>query len=83
LHFSASFLAVFNPIILKKHISVPIKLLLFLSVLAISTPSCSRKSGCPADDAQTQVDKYGRYKKSKPTSGLGLIPKDAKKNKKK
>lgn len=67
----------------KKHVFRVIGFCLFLGIFAVSTPSCSRKSGCPAEDAGASVDKYGRYKSSKPTSGLGLIPKDAKKRKKK
>ena len=47
----------------------------FALTLGLSAASCSRKSGCPAEDAQTQVDKRGNYKKSKTTSGLGLVPK--------
>jgi hypothetical protein len=69
--------------ILKKQYFIAIASVLFWVVLAVFTPSCSRKSGCPAEDAQTKVDKYGRYKSSKTTSGLGLVPKDAKKRKKK
>jgi hypothetical protein len=82
LYDSASFLAIYNKDILKKHIYITIISILFLAILAVSTPACSRKSGCPAEDAQSQVDKHGRYKSSKTTSGLGLIPKDAKKRKK-
>jgi len=48
--------------------------LIFLIFIAISAPSCSRKSGCPADSAQSKVDKDGVYKKSKTKSGL-LPPK--------
>jgi len=69
-------------VILKKHISATIAPILFLAILLVFAPSCSRKSGCPAEDAQTQVDKYGRYKPSKTKSGLGLVPKKAKKRKK-
>ncbi|HZV71219.1 MAG TPA: hypothetical protein VFG10_16810 [Saprospiraceae bacterium] len=50
-------------------------LYLFLIVfIVISAPSCSRKSGCPAEGTQSEVDKNGQYKKSKTTSGL-LPPK--------
>ena len=55
-------------------------LLLLFTVLL--TESCSRKSGCPAEEAQTQVDKRGQYKPGKSTSGLGLVPKKAKKKSK-
>lgn len=48
--------------------------------IALSAPACSRKSGCPADSAQTKVDKNGAYKSSKTTSGL-LPPKAYKKKK--
>jgi hypothetical protein len=82
LHFTASFLAHFNAVILKKHLFATFVPLLFCAILVIFTPSCSRKSGCPAEDAQTQVDKYGRYKASKTKSGLGLVPKKSKKKKK-
>ncbi|HUR30668.1 MAG TPA: hypothetical protein VMZ69_04500 [Saprospiraceae bacterium] len=47
---------------------------LFIVFIAISSPSCSRKSGCPADSAQSQVDKSGNYKTSKTKSGV-LPPK--------
>ena len=46
----------------------------FLVIIALSAPACSRKSGCPAESAQTKVDKNGEYKASKSTSGL-LPPK--------
>jgi hypothetical protein len=49
--------------------------------LALSTLSCSRKSGCPAESAQTKVDKDGQYKANKTTSGL-LPPKGYNKKKK-
>jgi len=48
--------------------------LIFIVFIAISAPSCSRKSGCPADSAQSKVDKSGNYKTSKTKSGL-LPPK--------
>src|SRR5690349_11992445 len=48
--------------------------LLFLVFIAFSTPACSKKSGCPADSAQSKVDKDGQYKSSKTKSGL-LPPK--------
>jgi hypothetical protein len=54
--------------------------LFFLIFIAISAPSCSRKSGCPADSAQSQVDKNGVYKTSKTKSGL--LPPKGKANKK-
>jgi len=44
--------------------------LLVIVFIALSAPSCSRKSGCPADSAQSQVDKNGNYKSSKTKSGL-------------
>jgi hypothetical protein len=47
---------------------------IFLIIIALSAPACSKKSGCPADSAQTKVDKHGDYKSSKTTSGL-LPPK--------
>jgi hypothetical protein len=46
----------------------------FLIIIALSAPACSKKSGCPAESAQTKVDKHGEYKSSKTTSGL-LPPK--------
>lgn len=49
-----------------KHIGT----LLILVLIAFSTPACSKKSGCPAESAQTKVDKHGNYKTSKSTSGL-------------
>ena len=49
-----------------KHIGT----LLILVLIALSAPSCSKKSGCPAESAQTKVDKHGKYKASKSTSGL-------------
>jgi hypothetical protein len=52
----------------------------FALFIALSAPACSRKSGCPADSAQTEVDKNGEYKPSKTTSGL-LPPKAYKKKK--
>lgn len=55
--------------------------LFFLIIIAISAPSCSRKSGCPAESAQAKVDKHGQYKTNKTTSGL-LPPKGYKKKKK-
>lgn len=42
----------------------------FLVIITLSAPACSRKSGCPAESAQTKVDKHGNYKTSKSTSGL-------------
>ena len=48
--------------------------LFFLAIIALSAPACSQKSGCPADSAQTKVDKHGEYKAGKSTSGL-LPPK--------
>lgn len=55
-------------------------LAIFTLLITVSAPSCSRKSGCPADSAQTQVDKNGEYKPSKTTSGL--LPSKAYKKKK-
>jgi hypothetical protein len=49
-----------------KHIGT----LLILILIACTAPSCSKKSGCPAESAQTKVDKHGNYKTSKSTSGL-------------
>jgi len=54
---------------------------LFLIIIALSAPSCSKKSGCPADSAQTKVDKNGQYKAGKTTSGL--LPKNKNYKKKK
>jgi len=46
-------------------------LIVILAVMtAFSAPACSKKSGCPADSAQTKVDKNGEYKSSKTKSGL-------------
>jgi hypothetical protein len=45
----------------------------FVVFTALSAPSCSKKSGCPAESAQSKVDKNGDYKTSKTKSGL--IPK--------
>ena len=44
--------------------------LVFALFIALSAPACSKKSGCPAESAQTKVDKNGNYKTSKTTSGL-------------
>ena len=44
--------------------------LVFAVLIAISAPACSRKSGCPAETAQTKVDKNGEYKANKTKSGL-------------
>jgi hypothetical protein len=55
--------------------------LFFIAFLLLSTPSCSRKSGCPADSAQTQTNKHGEYKTSKTTSGLLPSKKNYKKKK--
>jgi len=55
--------------------------LIFALFIALSAPSCSKKSGCPADSAQTKVDKHGEYKASKTTSGL--LPKKKNYNAKK
>ncbi|HJW31089.1 MAG TPA: hypothetical protein VJ508_17805 [Saprospiraceae bacterium] len=43
---------------------------LFIAFTAILAPSCSKKSGCPAETAQAQVDKNGDYKTGKTKSGL-------------
>ncbi|MEO6132810.1 MAG: hypothetical protein ABIQ02_13255 [Saprospiraceae bacterium] len=48
--------------------------LFFIVFIAFAAPGCSRKSGCPAETAQSQVDKNGQYKTSKTKSGL-LPPK--------
>lgn len=60
-----------------KHIAY----LIFALFIALSAPSCSKKSGCPADSAQTKVDKHGEYKASKTNSGL--LPKKKNYNAKK
>ncbi|MEP6646888.1 MAG: hypothetical protein ABJC12_07355 [Saprospiraceae bacterium] len=44
--------------------------LLLIAMIALVAPACSRKSGCPAETAQSQVDKNGEYKVSKTKSGL-------------
>jgi len=55
--------------------------LFFAILLAFSTISCSRKSGCPAEDAQAvKTDKDGNLKVGKTKSGL-LPPKASKKKK--
>jgi hypothetical protein len=54
--------------------------LIFIIFIAVSAPSCSRKSGCPAESAQSKVDKSGNYKTSKTKSGL-LPPKGKAKKK--
>jgi hypothetical protein len=43
-------------------------LLFFIGCIALGT-ACSRKTGCPGEDAQVKVDKKGNPK-SKPKSGL-------------
>jgi len=48
----------------------------FVVFTALSAPACSKKSGCPADSAQSKVDKSGNFKTSKTKSGL--IPKSKK-----
>ncbi|HFA49231.1 MAG TPA: hypothetical protein ENJ95_09465 [Bacteroidetes bacterium] len=49
-------------------------LLVFLfsaCLLLLTTPSCSRKTGCPINEkAHVQPNKKGEYKKSKTRSGL-------------
>jgi hypothetical protein len=55
--------------------------LFFIAFLVTITPSCSRKSGCPAESAQTKTNKHGEYKTTKATSGL-LPPKKHYKKKK-
>jgi len=54
---------------------------IFLIIIALSAPACSKKSGCPAESAQTKVDKNGEYKSSKSTSGLLPSKKNYKKQK--
>ena len=51
-----------------------VKLMIVAAIIALGTASCSKKSGCPGENAQTEIDKNGKYKKSKTTSGLGLVP---------
>jgi hypothetical protein len=58
-----------------------IVVIVFAVLTAFSTPACSKKSGCPAETAQTKVDKNGEYKASKTKSGL--LPKTKHYNKKK
>jgi hypothetical protein len=55
--------------------------LFFIAFLAFATPACSRKSGCPADSAQTKTNKHGEYKATKATSGLLPAKKNYKKKK--
>jgi hypothetical protein len=46
-------------------------LIVFFAVFtAFAAPACSKKSGCPAETAQSKVDKNGEYKASKTKSGL-------------
>lgn len=61
--------------------SVPLGIALICLIFAISTSSCSRKSGCPAEDVQTKTDASGIPKAKKSTSGL--LPPNAHKKKKK
>jgi hypothetical protein len=44
--------------------------LILIVFIALLEPSCSRKSGCPAETAQSEVDKNGEYKTNKTKSGL-------------
>ena len=45
--------------------------LFFLLFVAVSTPSCSKKSGCPATASlEPQKNRKGEYKKGKKSSGL-------------
>ena len=53
----------------------------FSFLLAFSTSSCNRGSGCPAETAQVKTDKHGNYKVGKSKSHL--FPKKSKKKKKK
>jgi len=53
----------------------------FLVIITLSAPACSKKSGCPADSAQTKVNKNGEYKAGKATSGLLPPKKNYKKQK--
>ncbi len=47
----------------------------FLFALALTTPACSRKSGCPANESlQAKTNKKGDLKKSRKGSS-GLFPK--------
>jgi hypothetical protein len=55
--------------------------LFFALFITLSAPACSKKSGCPAESAQTKVDKQGQYKAGKTTSGL--LPKKKNYNAKK
>jgi len=87
------FLAIFMPLgarrssktqkIMVRFVKIPIYLVV-ATILALGTisTSCSKKSGCPAEDAHVNMDKNGGYKKTKTKSGLGLVPTKAKKNKK-
>lgn len=53
---------------------------LFLVLTVLLAPSCSKKSGCPAETAQSEVRKDGSYKTTKTKSGL--LPKSKHYNKK-
>jgi hypothetical protein len=55
--------------------------LFFIAFLLITAPACSRKSGCPAESAQTKTNKKGEYKATKATSGLLPTKKHYKKKK--
>ncbi len=53
-------------------------LLFFACMLALSTSSCNRGTGCPMnEDAHVQPNKKGKYPKTRTRSGL--FPKDMKK----
>jgi hypothetical protein len=87
------FLAIFMPIgthphektdtIMRRIVKYPVYAAIsaLLLIGTIST-SCSKKSGCPAEDAHVTMDKNGGYKKGKTKSGLGLVPQKAKKSSK-
>jgi hypothetical protein len=65
---------------MKRFFVTPATILFFAIFLAFGTSSCSRKSGCPAEDVHVKTDKDGNYKGGKATSGL-LPPKAKKKRK--
>jgi hypothetical protein len=66
---------------MKRFFASPAAVLLLAVFVSFGTFSCSRKSGCPAEDVHVKTDKDGNYKAGKTTSGL-LPPKGKKKRKK-
>lgn len=87
------FLAIFTPIgaighrnsdrIMHRFAKSSVVLLLAAALsLGLITTSCSKKSGCPAEDAHVEMDKKGNYNPGKTKSGLGLVPKKGRKSSK-